>query len=38
VIGLWAWIFPELRNADQLTVAELMPEQDSRQLPALDSQ
>jgi MFS family permease len=27
VIGLWAWIFPELRNADQLTVAELLPEQ-----------
>lgn len=26
VIGLWAWWFPELRNADQLTVAELVPE------------
>jgi MFS family permease len=26
VIGLWAWIFPELRKADQLTVAELLPE------------
>jgi MFS family permease len=25
VIGLWAWLFPELRKADQLTVAELMP-------------
>jgi hypothetical protein len=25
VIGVWAWIFPELRKADQLTVAELMP-------------
>jgi len=38
VIGLWAWIFPELRKADQLTVAELMPEPASRQMPALDSQ
>jgi MFS family permease len=27
VIGLWAWLFPELRNADRLTVAELLPEQ-----------
>jgi MFS family permease len=26
VIALWAWLFPELRKADQLTVAELMPE------------
>jgi MFS family permease len=26
VIATWAWLFPELRNADQLTVAELMPE------------
>ena len=26
VIGAWAWLFPELRNADQLTVAELVPE------------
>jgi MFS family permease len=26
VIGTWAWLFPELRNADQLTVAELVPE------------
>lgn len=25
VIGVWAWLFPELRNADQLTVAELTP-------------
>ncbi len=25
VIALWAWIFPELRKADELTVAELMP-------------
>jgi MFS family permease len=25
VIGIWAWAFPELRQADQLTVAELMP-------------
>src|SRR6266576_3659288 len=25
VIGLWAWLFPELRKADQLTVAELAP-------------
>jgi MFS family permease len=26
VIALWAWIFPELRRTDQLTVAELMPQ------------
>ena len=26
IIALWAWIFPELRQADQLTGAELMPE------------
>jgi len=26
VIGIWAWLFPELRNADQLTVAELAPQ------------
>jgi hypothetical protein len=26
VIALWAWIFPELRKADRLTMAELMPE------------
>jgi MFS family permease len=26
VIATWAWLFPELRKADQLTVAELMPE------------
>jgi MFS family permease len=26
VIATWAWLFPELRNADQLTAAELMPE------------
>jgi MFS family permease len=25
VIATWAWIFPELRKADQLTVAELLP-------------
>jgi MFS family permease len=25
VIGTWAWLFPELRAADQLTVAELAP-------------
>src|SRR5438270_5865360 len=25
VIGVWAWLFPELRKADQLTVAELAP-------------
>ncbi|MGO8983654.1 MAG: MFS transporter [Terriglobales bacterium] len=25
VIGIWSWLFPELRKADQLTVAELMP-------------
>jgi MFS family permease len=25
VIATWAWLFPELRRADQLTVAELMP-------------
>jgi MFS family permease len=25
VIGIWAFLFPELRDADQLTVAELMP-------------
>ncbi len=25
VIAIWAWLFPELRQADQLTVAELMP-------------
>lgn len=27
IIAAWAWLFPELRNADQLTVAELVPEQ-----------
>ena len=26
VIGLWAWLFPELRRADRLTVAELVPQ------------
>ena len=26
VIGLWAWLFPKLRKADHLTVAELMPQ------------
>ena len=25
IIGTWAWLFPELRKADQLTVAELVP-------------
>jgi MFS family permease len=25
VIAAWAWLFPELRKADQLTVAEVMP-------------
>jgi MFS family permease len=25
IIGTWAWLFPELRKADELTVAELMP-------------
>jgi MFS family permease len=25
IIAAWAWLFPELRQADQLTVAELMP-------------
>jgi MFS family permease len=25
VIATWAWLFPELRNADRLTVAELAP-------------
>ncbi|MGA7568817.1 MAG: MFS transporter [Terriglobales bacterium] len=25
VIATWAWLFPELRKADQLTMAELMP-------------
>lgn len=25
VIAVWAWLFPELRKADELTVAELMP-------------
>ena len=26
IIAAWAWLFPELRKADKLTVAELMPE------------
>jgi MFS family permease len=26
VIATWAWLFPELRKADQLTMTELMPE------------
>ncbi len=26
VIGIWSWLFPELRKADQLTVAELVPQ------------
>jgi len=26
VIGIWAWLFPELRRADQLTVTELAPQ------------
>jgi hypothetical protein len=25
VIATWTWLFPELRSADQLTVAELVP-------------
>jgi hypothetical protein len=25
VIATWTWLFPELRKADRLTVAELMP-------------
>jgi len=25
IIAIWACLFPELRHADQLTVAELMP-------------
>jgi MFS family permease len=25
VIAIWAWLFPELREADQLTAAELVP-------------
>ncbi|MGB9236428.1 MAG: MFS transporter, partial [Terriglobales bacterium] len=25
VIATWAWLFPELRKADALTMAELMP-------------
>jgi hypothetical protein len=25
VIATWAWLFPELREADQLTAAELVP-------------
>ena len=25
IIGAWSWLFPELRQADQLTVAELVP-------------
>ena len=31
VIATWAWLFPELRKADQLTVAELMP----KEVPAI---
>lgn len=27
IIAAWAWLFPELRTADQLTVAELVPEE-----------
>ena len=38
VIGIWAWLFPELRNADQLTAAELMPEEATSRLPVLGSQ
>lgn len=26
VIAIWTWLFPELRKADKLTVAELMPD------------
>jgi MFS family permease len=29
VIGIWAWWFPELRKADRLTAAELMPDERS---------
>lgn len=25
IIAIWAWLFPELRKADELTVAELVP-------------
>jgi len=28
IIALWAWLFPELRNADQLTVAELTTDEE----------
>jgi MFS family permease len=27
VIAAWAWLFPELRNADSLAVGELVPEE-----------
>jgi hypothetical protein len=27
IIGIWAWIFPELRKADRLSVEELMPKE-----------
>jgi MFS family permease len=30
VIALWTWLFPELRNADQLTGAEFAPEEELR--------
>ena len=33
VIALWAWMFPELRRADQLTAAELAPEEGSLTSP-----
>ena len=38
VIGIWAWLFPELRKADQLTVAELAPQSSSSQFPVPSSQ
>ncbi|MBZ5655798.1 MAG: MFS transporter [Acidobacteriia bacterium] len=28
IIATWAWLFPDLRNADQLTVAEFVPEEE----------
>jgi MFS family permease len=27
VIGVWAWLFPELRKADRLSIEELMPKE-----------
>ncbi len=31
VIAMWAWLFPELRKADQLTVAELVRSRGGRE-------